>query len=50
MTLIIRTSKTGKQLLRRKGKLTVPVGVTFTPVVGSPTSQTVKVKFRLRAK
>jgi len=48
VTLTIRASKTGKQFLRRKGKLTVPVRVTFIPVSGSPTAQTVKVKFRLK--
>jgi peptidoglycan/xylan/chitin deacetylase (PgdA/CDA1 family) len=47
VTLVIRTSKAGKRILRRKGKLTVPVRVTFTPGVGSPASQTVKVKFRI---
>jgi peptidoglycan/xylan/chitin deacetylase (PgdA/CDA1 family) len=47
VTLVIRASKAGKRILRRKGKLKVPVRVTFTPIGGSPTSQTVKVKLRL---
>jgi hypothetical protein len=50
VTLTIRVSKAGKQLLRRKGKLTVPVRVTFTPVTGSPVERTLKVKFRLKLK
>lgn len=47
-TLIIRASKAGKRILRRKGKMTVPVRVTFTPLSGSAVSQTVKVKLRLK--
>jgi peptidoglycan/xylan/chitin deacetylase (PgdA/CDA1 family) len=47
-TLVIRTSKAGKRILRRKGKMTVPVLVTFTPLSGAPSSQTVKVKLRLK--
>jgi peptidoglycan/xylan/chitin deacetylase (PgdA/CDA1 family) len=50
VTLTIRVSKAGKQLLRRKGKLTVPVRITFTPATGSPVEQTVKVKFRIKLK
>jgi peptidoglycan/xylan/chitin deacetylase (PgdA/CDA1 family) len=50
VTLTLRTSKAGKRILRRKGKLTLPVRVTFTPVSGSPTSQTVKVRFRINLK
>jgi peptidoglycan/xylan/chitin deacetylase (PgdA/CDA1 family) len=48
VTLVIRTSKAGKRILRRKGKMTVPVRVTFTPLSGSPSSQTVKLKLRLK--
>jgi hypothetical protein len=47
-TLLILPSKAGKRKLRRKGKLTVPVRVTFTPVAGVATSQTFKVKLRLK--
>jgi peptidoglycan/xylan/chitin deacetylase (PgdA/CDA1 family) len=47
-TLVIRTSKAGRLILRRKGRMTVPVRVTFTPLSGSPSSQTVKVKLRLK--
>jgi Chitobiase/beta-hexosaminidase C-terminal domain len=50
VTLTIRVSKAGKQLLRRKGKLTVPVRITFTPATGSPVERTVKVKFRIKLK
>jgi peptidoglycan/xylan/chitin deacetylase (PgdA/CDA1 family) len=50
VTMVIRTSKAGKRILRRKGKLSVPVRVTFTPVSGSPASQTLKVKFRITLK
>jgi hypothetical protein len=50
VTLTLRTSKAGKRILRRKGRLTLPVRVTFTPVSGSPTSQTVKVRFRINLK
>jgi Polysaccharide deacetylase len=48
-TLVIVPSKTGNRKLKRKGKLSVPVRVTFTPLsAGSPVSQTVKVKLRLK--
>jgi Polysaccharide deacetylase/Chitobiase/beta-hexosaminidase C-terminal domain len=47
-TLVIRASKAGKRILRRKGKLTLPVRVTFTPLTGSPESRTVKLKLRLK--
>jgi peptidoglycan/xylan/chitin deacetylase (PgdA/CDA1 family) len=47
VTLVIVPSKAGMRILKRKGKLKVPVQVTFTPIGGSPTSQTVKVKLRL---
>jgi peptidoglycan/xylan/chitin deacetylase (PgdA/CDA1 family) len=47
-TLVIRASKVGKGILRRKGKMTVPVRVTFTPQSGSPASRTVKLKLRLK--
>jgi peptidoglycan/xylan/chitin deacetylase (PgdA/CDA1 family) len=45
VTLVLRTSKAGKRILRRKGRLTVPVRVTFTPLSGSSSSRTVRVKF-----
>jgi hypothetical protein len=48
VTLVILPSKAGKRKLRRKGKLTVPVRVTFAPVAGAATSQTFKVKLRLK--
>jgi hypothetical protein len=48
VTLMIKASKAGKRILRRKGKLTVPVLVTFTPETGSAATQTFKVKLRLR--
>jgi hypothetical protein len=48
VTLVIKASKAGKRILRRKGKLTVSVLVTFTPEAGSPDTQTIKVKLRLR--
>jgi peptidoglycan/xylan/chitin deacetylase (PgdA/CDA1 family) len=46
VTLVIRANKAGKRILRRKGKLSVPVRVTFTAVTGASTQQTVKVKLR----
>jgi hypothetical protein len=46
VTLVIRASKAGKRILRRKGKLSVPVRVTFTALTGASTQQTVKVKLR----
>ncbi len=48
VTLTIRVSKAGKKILKRKGKLSVPVRVTFAPLSGSPSYQTVKVKFRVK--
>jgi hypothetical protein len=48
VTLVIVPSKAGMRKLRRKGKLAVPVRVTFTPVAGIATSQTFKVKLRLK--
>jgi polysaccharide deacetylase/chitobiase/beta-hexosaminidase-like protein len=47
-TLVIVPSKSGKRKLRRKGKLAVPVRVTFTPVAASATTRTFKVKLRLK--
>jgi hypothetical protein len=48
VALDIVPSKAGKRKLRRKGKLAVPVRVTFTPVAGVATTQTFKVKLRLK--
>jgi Polysaccharide deacetylase len=48
VALVIVPSKAGMRILRRKGKLTVPVRVTFTPVAGAATPQTFKVKLRLK--
>lgn len=48
VTLVIVPSKAGKRKLSRKGKLAVPVRVTFTPFAGVATSQTFKVKLRLK--
>jgi hypothetical protein len=48
VTLVIVPSKAGKRKLSRKRKLAVPVRVTFMPVAGSATSQTFKVKLRLK--
>jgi hypothetical protein len=50
VTVVIRASKAGKKLLKRKGKLRVPVRVTFTPASGSPVERTLKVKFRIKLK
>jgi peptidoglycan/xylan/chitin deacetylase (PgdA/CDA1 family) len=47
VTLVIRASKAGKRILRRKGKLTVPVRVTFTPTIGSPAAEMVKARLKL---
>jgi hypothetical protein len=48
VTLVIRASKSGKRILKRKRRMTVPVRVTFTPLSGSPVSQTFRVKLRLK--
>ena len=48
VTLVIKPSKAGKRILRRRGKLRVPVRVIFTPATGSPVAQTFKVKLRRR--
>ena len=48
VTLVIKPSKAGKRILRRKGKLSVAVRIIFTPATGSPVEQTLKVKLRLR--
>jgi hypothetical protein len=48
VTLKIRPSKRGRRVLRRKGKLAVPVRITFTPDTGSPMARTLKLKLRLR--
>jgi Polysaccharide deacetylase len=48
VTLRIVANKAGKRVLRRKGKLTVPVRVTFTPRVGSPVSGTIEVRLRIK--
>jgi peptidoglycan/xylan/chitin deacetylase (PgdA/CDA1 family) len=47
-TLVIRASKAGKRILRRKGKMKVPTRVTFTPQSGSPASKMVKLRLRLK--
>jgi hypothetical protein len=47
-TLVIRASKAGKRILRRKGKMKVPIRVTFTPQSSSPASKTVKLRLRLK--
>jgi hypothetical protein len=48
VTLVIRASKAGKKLLRRKGKLSVSIRVTFTPANGSPVVQGIKVKLKMK--
>jgi hypothetical protein len=48
VTLRIKPSKAGRRILRRKGKLAVPVRVIFTPASGSQATQTIKLKLRLR--
>jgi peptidoglycan/xylan/chitin deacetylase (PgdA/CDA1 family) len=48
VTLTIRPSKSGRRILRGKGKLAVPVRVIFTPATGSQAAQTIKLKLRLR--
>jgi peptidoglycan/xylan/chitin deacetylase (PgdA/CDA1 family) len=48
VVVVILPSKAGKRILMRKGKLKVPVRVTFTPVAGAPVSQMVKVRLRLK--
>jgi peptidoglycan/xylan/chitin deacetylase (PgdA/CDA1 family) len=50
VTLTFRASKAGKKILKRKGKLTVPVRITFTPVTGSPADLKLKLKFRINLK
>jgi hypothetical protein len=50
VTLVIRTTKAGKRILRRKGRLTVPVRITFMPVTGSPTELALKITLRLNLK
>jgi peptidoglycan/xylan/chitin deacetylase (PgdA/CDA1 family) len=47
VTLTIRASKAGKKILKRKGKLKVPVRVTFSPITGSATDLQLKLKFRI---
>jgi trimeric autotransporter adhesin len=46
-TITIRASKAGKAILKRKGKLRVPLRVTFTPTGGSPNSQTAPLLLKL---
>jgi hypothetical protein len=48
VTVVIRASKAGKKLLKQKGKLNVPIRVTFTPANGSPVAQGAKVKLKLK--
>ncbi|HEY6771907.1 MAG TPA: hypothetical protein VI035_05590, partial [Solirubrobacterales bacterium] len=50
VTMTLVTSKPGRRILRRKGKLRVPVRVTFTPASGSPVERSLKVKFRIRVR
>jgi hypothetical protein len=46
--LVIKPSNAGKRVLKRKGKLKVPVLVTYRPVEASPISQTFRVRLRLK--
>jgi peptidoglycan/xylan/chitin deacetylase (PgdA/CDA1 family) len=46
VTLIVKASKRGRKLLRRRGKFVVPVRVTFAPLTGSPTTRTFGVRLR----
>jgi hypothetical protein len=50
VTIVIRASKAGKKLLKRKGKLTVRVRVIFTPASGPSVERTLKVKLRTKHK
>ncbi len=45
---MIRASKAGKKLLKKKGKLNVAIRVTFTPANGSPVVQGIKVKLKVK--
>jgi hypothetical protein len=47
VTLVIRPTKAGRRILQRKRMMKAPVRVTFAPLSGAPTSQTVKLKLRL---
>ena len=42
----IALTKRGKSLLRKKGKLKAPLGITFTPTGGDPSSQNAKLKLK----
>lgn len=46
VTIVVSLSGTGKALLAKKRKLTVPVQITFTPVGGTPSTQTKSVTFK----
>jgi len=48
LTLVITPSKAGKRVLKRKGKLVVPVRVTYTPVEALPMTRTINVRLRLK--
>jgi hypothetical protein len=48
VALVIKPTKAGKRILRRKGKLVVPVRVTYTPVAASPIFETVRVSLRVK--
>ncbi|HEY2478998.1 MAG TPA: choice-of-anchor L domain-containing protein [Solirubrobacterales bacterium] len=48
--ITVKLSSTGKKLLLKQHKLTVPVTVSFTPTGGTASSQQVKVTFKTKAK
>lgn len=46
VSVTVRLSKTGKALLAKRGKLTIPVTLTFSPDGGTPASQVKSVTFK----
>ena len=48
VTLVIKASKVGRNVLRRRGKLVVPVRVTFIPLTGAVSTRSCDLKLLLK--
>jgi hypothetical protein len=48
--ITVTLTKTGAAILKKRGKLTIPVTLTFTPTGGTPASQVQSVTFKAKAK
>ncbi len=50
VTFVLTASSAGRRILRKKGKLKTTVRFVYTPMGGSPSTQTIPLKLKLKSK